>query len=233
MTPVETVPHLEWEEVRRRMRWAQGEHVALVGPTGAGKTTAALSLVQPDIRDGYVMLTSTKPHDSTLRKLGKQGWRTIKSWPPPADVRRIAFHAPLVDLEDGPVVGAALNKALRGAYRATSWCIVLDDLQNLIDVCGLGRIVRTLLLNGRSARISVVASTQRPRWVAREVWTQSTHLFIWRCVDADDLRALAGLGNADTKLVRSAVQSLNFEAHECLYVNTRTGFLAVTVIPES
>lgn len=229
--PPELADLIEWDELQRRMAWEQGDHVALVGPTKAGKTSAVMSIIQP--RD-WVLLLSTKPHDDTLKGLKRRGWDIIKKWPPPRaeDRQRVMLHAPIADLEDGPAVGAVIAKALRGAYKATGWCIVVDDMQALSDVCGLSRILRVLLLNARSSYVSLVCSTQRPRWVPREVWTQSTHLFIWRCNDADDLRALSGLGIADTARVRANVQILNWDAHECLYVNTRTGAIFRTILPK-
>lgn len=223
---IEMIP---WDNLPKAMGWSQGEHVALVGPTGAGKTTAATSLVE---QRRFVMLTSTKPQDPTLRMMRRHGWVTIDQWPPPPDVPRVILHAPLADLEtDPPRVGATIRRAINGAYKATSWCVVLDDLQALNTTCGLQRITSTLLVNARSSRVSCVVGTQRPRWVPREVWTQCTHLFIWRCVDADDLRALSGLGSADTKAVRATVAALDWDRHECLYVNTRTGRLARTIPP--
>lgn len=223
------VGRVDWSVMPRVMGWRQGEHVALVGPTGAGKTSAALTLAQ--LRR-YVALMSTKPKDSTIDHLRRQGWSVIPAWPPAATVTRVVVKAPLVNLRtDGPKVGAVIADALQGAYSAGSWCVILDDLQALMDTCGIARTCRLLLTNARSVGVSVVASTQRPRWVPREVWTQSTHLFIWRCTDADDLRALSGLGSADTATVRRAVAALDFRGYEVLYVNTRTGRLAVTVFP--
>lgn len=232
--PVEPVELVPWDQLRGSLRWQQGEHVALVGPTGAGKTTAALSLVElRRERGGFVGFLSTKPHDSTLGQLKRNGWRTVTDWPPAAGLSAVIVHAPLTSLADGPRVGAVIGRALDGMYRAGHWCVVMDDLQVLNDTCGLHRMTRMLLLNARSSKVSIVASTQRPRWVPREVWTQSTHLLIWRCVDADDLRALAGLGNADTDRVRATVRALDFDRHECLYVNTRSGRLARTVLPRN
>lgn len=224
-----TVPSVTWDALPSLMKWRQGEHVALVGPTGSGKTTAALSLIT--LRD-WVILFSTKPRDRTLRGLRRRGFRIIKAWPPPADTPRIMVHAPLVDLEkDPPVVGARVRDALNGAYKATSWTVVLDDLQAMNDTCGLARTTRVLLLNARSSGVTVIVGTQRPRWVPREVWTQCEHLFIWRCSDADDLRALAGLGSADSAMVRAVVTELDWDRRECLYVNARTGKLARVIFP--
>lgn len=227
------VREVDWSTLTREMRWRQDEHVALIGPTRCGKTTLLLSLVEAR---GHVLLTSTKAVDSTLRGLKRQGWTSIARWPAPATVRRVVLHAPLIDLRtDGPKVGATIAEGLQGAYRAGGWCIALDDLQALNTTCNLSRLTSMLLLNAASSNVAVVASTQRPRWVPREVWTQSTHLFIWRCNEREDLRALSGLGAADAAQVRAAVQSLQWGpktgAYQCLYVNTRTGDLAVTQPP--
>lgn len=231
MTDTDTavVPFVDWPQLAGLMDWRQGEHVALVGPTGAGKTTAALSLIE---RRGHVVMFSTKPADSTLTGLRRAGWRIIRQWPPPPESRRVLVHAPLADLDvDPPKVGRVIRAAINACYKAGRWCIVADDMQALNDTCGLARLMRVLLLNARSSDVSVVVGTQRPRWVPREVWTQCTHLLIWRCSDADDLRALSGLGNADTATIRATVAGLSWNDHETLYVNTRTGTLCRTIPP--
>src|SRR6185437_5983146 len=60
-----------------RARWRQGEHVALIGPTGSGKTGLASDLLA--IR-AYVVALAVKRHDDTLGMF--QGYKILKKWPP-------------------------------------------------------------------------------------------------------------------------------------------------------
>ncbi|MGY5107128.1 hypothetical protein, partial [Streptomyces sp. 900105245] len=72
------VPLVPWESFVPRFRWRQGEHVALIGPTGSGKTHAAFWLLP--MRD-YVCILATKPKDESLDRFGKKnGYRKLKEW---------------------------------------------------------------------------------------------------------------------------------------------------------
>src|SRR2546423_7655276 len=64
----------------------QGEHVAIVGQTGSGKSVLGLSLCKiiakrrgRDGRPARVVVLATKPRDDTITSLG---WPTVKKWPP-------------------------------------------------------------------------------------------------------------------------------------------------------
>lgn len=231
--PRRRVDHIKvpWSTFVSRFDWRQGEHIAVCGPTGMGKTTLILQLAP--MRQ-WTCIVATKPRDKTLDRLRRRHnpggrWRMIPEWPPLPTDRRVILWPRQLDLTRTEEVRLAVLDGLRAMYRATSWCIVLDDLQALTDTLNIGGAVRHLLLNGRSVGISVIGSTQRPRWVPRELWTQATHLFLGRTIDADDLKAISGIGHADPKAVRMIVQ--NLDRHEVLYVNTRTGMMCVTQAP--
>jgi hypothetical protein len=78
--------------------------------------------------------------------------------------------------------------------------------------------------------ISLVTSIQRPAWVPLEIYSQSTHLFIWRTNDESDLTRLSGLGAANNATARMVVE--NLEPYQVLYINTRTGEMARTRAPK-
>jgi hypothetical protein len=204
--------------------WRQGEHVGLVGPTGAGKTTLALQLLRA--RD-YVVILASKPRDRTLSGLRREGYTILRAWPPPNDqVHRVVLWPKWRNRTDTPAQAAAFRYALDRITEAGSWCVFADDTQHLTDTLGLRSDLRTMWTMARALGISVVGGTQRPRWVPREMWGNSTHLFLWQANDRDDIRALAGLGAANTDAIRSTVEQL--PPYHALYVNTRTGGL-VTV----
>lgn len=224
-SPPADVPVVPWPAFLGGLRseWRQGEHVAIVGPTGRGKTTLALAILP--VRD-WVTIVATKPKDRTLAGLRRSGWRIIRAWPPPVGVRRVILWPAWRGPRDTARQADAIATALDTMYESGGWAILLDDLQYLMDELRLGSRVTTLLHMARSLNLSVVASTQRPRWVPVSVWNQSTHLFIFGTKDAEDLKRLGGLGGLDARVIRDAVA--NLDRHQVLYVNTRTGYLAIT-----
>lgn len=225
----EPIPRVPWSEFIARIDWRQGEHVALVGPTGRGKTTLALALLPK--RD-WVVILGTKPKDSTLNGLsGRRGSFTrISSWPPPNDrISRVLLWPPWRNIADKFTQARTLRHALGSIVAEGGWCIFADDVQYLNDELRLGDVLQTIWLMARSLGVSLVAATQRPRHVPRVMWTQSTHLFIWGTRDADDLKQLGGLGGVDAGRIRAEVAELG--KHDVLYVNARTGALAVTRAP--
>lgn len=222
-----TAPLLGWDEFYDRFDWAQGEHVALVGPTGQGKTTLALSILP---KRGHVVMIGTKPKDRTLEGLRKLGWQRIPQWPPAPGRKRVIVWPKWRGEADSPNQARVITETIDQAFRAHNWCIFMDDVQYLTEYLGLGRLIRMVQLQGRSIGVSNMTATQRPVRAPREMFTMSTHLFIWGTRDADDLKSLSGLGGMDSHTVRRWVA--NLEKHEVLYLHTRDGTLLRTKAPQ-
>lgn len=220
------VPFVPWAEFLPRFRWKQGEHVALIGPTGQGKTTLALELLP---RRDWTLVLGTKPKDSTLERLTKRGggYVKVRDWPPPhAGANRVVLWPRWETPADDKRQRDALEAGLMSVFAARSWCVFADDVQYLTEHLKMRRLLQSLWLQARSLGISVVAATQRPRIAPLEMFNQSSHLFLWQTADDEDLRRLGGLGGLSSKAIRSVVAGL--PRHHALYVNTRDGNLVVT-----
>ena len=232
------VPVVTWADFLADFRWRQGEHVSLIGPTGAGKTTLALALLP--MRD-YVTVLGTKPKDSTLDKLvTRDHYDKLTAWPKRGPrtygVRMsdgtertrasVVLWPPFRAAGDKQRQADVFDHALGEMFAAGSWCIFADEVFYLCKELGLEQHLTTIWTQGRSLGLSLVAGTQRPAFVPLYLYDQATHLFLWNDNDETNLRRVGGLGGLSAAKVRAIVAALPH--HAVLYVNTRTRRLAVT-----
>lgn len=213
-------PVVEWTDFVSAFTWNQGEHIAMIGPTGSGKTTLALHLL--DIRT-YITVLATKPKDSTLDNLLNSGYRKMEVWKDydPVRVPKRLIWPDATDLYSAVRQQRAFRTAMHHMYRQGGWCIYIDELWFIVHHLKLELEVKTFLQQSRSINISLVALTQRPAHVPLEVYDQSTHLFFWLDNDERNLKRLSGISWKNAKDVQRLIAGL--ERHQVLYINTRTG----------
>lgn len=230
---VDTPPRVAWDKFLPSLGWRQGEHVSLIGPTGGGKSTLALALLP---YRQHVIVLATKPADDTLEGLKLEGYQHSQGWPAPRvfprRTRILVWPTPKRNRMVQESAEAwerrqrvAFDGVLRDAFTQGAWCLYMDELRYLTDL-GFGRQIERYWQQGRALNISVVACAQRPAHVPLSMYSQATHLFLWRTNDETDLRRLGGIGFADSKQIRETVARL--ELFDVLYVNSRTGRMAVT-----
>src|SRR4051812_34821067 len=70
------VRDLSWSDAVEAMDWRQGEHVTLIGPTGAGKTELTTHLLQGK---KWVVFLGTKKKDTTQDALKGMGYQVIET----------------------------------------------------------------------------------------------------------------------------------------------------------
>ena len=176
--------------------WHPGQHVALIGPTGTGKSTFAGHILQ--LRK-WVMALDPKGGDSTL---AKAGFERCARWPPPRSVwDRIAEGKP-VRLVVGPVVHttedrrkliAVQRAALKGAFDAGGWTVYVDEFQLAADrrLMGLHLESETLLIAARDKGVSFVSAYQAPSWVPTAASRQATWVVAWPTRDEAVIKRIA------------------------------------------
>lgn len=196
--------------------WKPGEHVALVGPTGMGKTTLACGILP--LRK-YVLAFDPKSGDSTLASLKRYGFERCSSWPPPRELRRRIekgeparlIVGPLVrNKEDLPKQKAVFTAALDGAFDEGGWSVYIDELQLMADRRMLGLTVgmERILIAARDRGVSMISSFQRPANVPRAASDQSTWIAVWATRDVDVVNRLAEMVGRPKAEIRGAVSGL-------------------------
>lgn len=114
-------------------------------------------------------------------------------------------------------------------YIEGGWNLFLDEGWFMTQMLGLGEQIKVYLLQARSLDISLITCTQRPVSVPTELWDQSTHIFLFRENDERNLERVGGMAWNNSLAVRHMVA--NLEAHQFLYINTRTGEMFRTRVP--
>lgn len=235
--PVEIPPFVRWPEFHAFLddHWEAGEHLSVVAMTGAGKTTFIREVI--DIR-GYTVIIGNKQLDDSLypplhpklRELGFQvidGSRGQEFDPTNLEHPRVVFYCPLTGSAkaDEDRQREQIRKVLTDLYRVPGWCVVVDEVSYLSKDLGLDRQLNALWREGRSKGTTVVAGTQRPVNVPRNMWEMATHFCLFKISGKDDRDTATGyLGD---------YQGVAFETtkmlppRELLYVDKVAGDIAM------
>lgn len=221
----EAVP---WADHLAAWRWEQGDHVTLIGPTKAGKTTLAGAIL-PE-RD-YVIGFACKRRDPTLDAIIRDHrYRVVSRWDEvghrrggdrvilwPGRPSRWRLRDPDPDRFEADQY-REFRAALRGIYMEGAWTVWLDELTYVAGYLNLGRDVDRLYRQGRSDGVSMVGSTQQPVNVPRNTFDQLMHLYLWRMRDAQRVRRCAEIsGSVDPARLQSVLGGL--APHEVCYVD--------------
>jgi len=192
------------------VRWRQGEHVAVVGRTGSGKTYLIGKLTA--LRQ-YVVIFRTKPD----RKIKFPGFVTVRRAAAMDHWRseRLLLEP---DYRRQAVEGYGM---LERAWRDGGWTIVVDENWYAEKLLGLQSYVIRLLTQGRSKDISIVVGMQRPVDITRFALSEITHLFVFRC-EGRDLKF--SLKDSTTESIVPAVR--NLRGHDYVYYNAAKQIIA-------
>lgn len=193
--------------------------MTIIGPTGAGKTTLALALAP--IRD-YSIIVATKPRDATLRRWARDsGYEIIRDWPPRLGQSKVILWPRIDRPQDVGRQGAEIARALEGIYTAGGWSVVIDEVRYVGETLRCWDLLQLLWLQGRSLGVSVVACTQRPRWIPLEAYDQASHLFLFRDPDPQNSYRMIEMTGIASAELRECLASLG--RHDMLYVDLRRG----------
>lgn len=206
-----------WEDFTAWFKevWAPGHHMAFIGPTGTGKSTAMVGILP--LRK-YVIAIDPKGGDDTLKALLQHGF--IESdWPPKRQVWK--------DIEDGKparlVLGSRVNarselpklrnqiaKCLGDVWDQRNWTVYIDELQIATDrrLMGLGAYVERNLIAARTRGISFVGSFQQPVWVPPSMAKMSRWFATFYTRDIDTVNRIAEMAGRPKEEIRGMVKGL-------------------------
>lgn len=215
-------PPIEADAPKPPVYWRVGEHAAVVGTTGTGKTYLVSKLV--DYRTNVVVLR-TKPDDIefTYKDTKQDGsvveipypvFRTSKAMD---DWRnnRILIRP---KYEEQP---RECYDVLEKVWKMGRWTIVVDEFF-YVQRLGLMRPLERLLTQGRSKRISLVLGMQRPVQVTRFALSEITHLFAFR-IEGRDLRTLKDSTHPDIFEPTKSLEKYQFMHYHVPTKSTRIG----------
>lgn len=221
-----TAQRQSWDDFHGDMEWRQGEHVSIIGPTGRGKTTLGLALVE---QRRFVVIVATKPEDETLEQMGKRDWWITEEWRAgmAAYAGHVIFWPTLRKPDDVKEQQRKITALFDSLFREKRWTVYVDEAWYVNRVLGLERVLELYWQQARSLKISLVAGTQRPAHVPLLMYDQPTHLFFFRDNDPVNLKRIGGIGGMNPLQIRERIESLE-SPHDFLYVNTRTGRQAIS-----
>lgn len=222
-------PEVPWELLRPRLQeaWKPGQHIAIFGPNGYGKTTVAVEL--GELPPVPTILVVTKRRDRLISELPRRGWtltRTLEQTKHALDRKpgeryfgrgadgtpeRIVFWPTATGgLElRRKKLRTIIEQLLDWVYEHGQLVLIVDEGIFLIRNLRQGEQVEMILHEARAGGVSLVLLGQRPAWFPHSVYSAPTYLFFFSTNDRDDLKRLADMGGSiDPDPLREELQLL-------------------------
>jgi hypothetical protein len=223
---------LPWDQFLRYMAdvWKPGQHIAMIGPTGEGKTTFAAGLLK--LRK-YVLALDPKGEDETLTASGFERvyhlpnrdldlswqvrhWDSVRQWnrihqriAEDYDAR-IIIGGPARTMEQDAANQKLMLESFQYAREAGGWTVYVDEFELISSqrMFNLGRWVERMLISARREGTSVVTSYQAQAWVSKHASRQARFAVIWPTGDRDMIKNVAQSMGRDWKQLAAAVDEL-------------------------
>lgn len=231
---VPEVPWTEWwPSFQRRYRATRenAQHVTILGPTGTGKSTLAMQVAS--LRP-YVGVLCAKPRDRHMERMLKAGgYRRVDVLPESgAGVKRVFIWPPNRGERDWPKMKSAYLSAFDHAYEVGVWHLLIDEAHFMAESLGMYRRIKGAYQMGRSNGHGIILAAQRPAWLPRDIYSSADHLLVFGTNDSADLKSISGLNGVNDRTVRDIVAGLDRESRTFLHVDTKSGNLTITRMPE-
>lgn len=215
-------------------RHTQGEHVSIFGPTGLGKTTVALDVVQGfhDLGGACIILTNKKKDEGITKFIAAnpRDWSRIKDWPPQYGDR---VKNGLVLWPDYPGMSPAgrrrvaqiFHKALNDLMHQGAWYVYLDEANYLVEQLKLKTDLDEMWQQSRSNDLSIIAGAQRPVWISKGMTTQQKWVLAFRPDEAEEGQAV-GKSLGSSQRWAPILEKVPFRKFICYYSPQRKYYLS-------
>ena len=161
--------------------WSPGQHLAVIGETGSGKSTLVSKVLLPTRTYFVVMRTKMDDVRFPVQIVTKHA-RTI------ADQRYDR-----IELRPEPkrsTQAAELQKAYELVYKQGGWTVYNDERFYIEDILRIKEPLNMLTTQGRGKKLTMVDGAQRPTGISRFVLSQATHVVCFG-IEPEDARTLA------------------------------------------
>jgi len=211
-----------------------GQHVAIMGPTGSGKTTIAYELLNEVATPKLpAIVLVMKPRDPVVKDFSKStGFRTTQRWPPVIGraynekgggfgkrQRGWVFwprHSLTSIKRDDRMLAVEFRRVLNECYRKGDRIVFADEIVGLSKELGLEDELNAIWMRGKSMGCGMWAATQRPFHAPLNMYSQSEHLVIFKDPDQRSVDRFKQIGGVEPEFVEVAVREL--QRHEFLYI---------------
>ena len=210
---------MEWSAFERSFRWAQGEHVAMIAPTGAGKTTLIKKLLP--YRKANIVF-GTKIADKVYSQMLRMGFKRVESMSDvkPWDKNILLWPKQRKTIPETVLAQRnAFHDAMDTIARQKAWSLWVDESKYVSEFLRLKTELTYCLEQLRSVNGTVICGAQRPVYLSPSVLPSATHVFLWKTTHREDAKKLSDMGGVDAHAVFEEAKTL--DSHEFLYIRTR------------
>lgn len=197
-----------------RRTWKQGQHIAIMGRTGRGKTTLVRDVAA--VRE-WVAVAAIKRKDETLTLFPKVGYKVIAKWPPAYGLQRVVLWAKPKSLYDMTEQQKQMRLMLGDVYKNGGWTLVFDDVARVANALGFKREIAMMLNEARSQFSSIICNMTQPSSVTQaipsETWRQVRFHLVFFYRVGRDLEAIAdivGYSKTELKKMMSLLKPFDF-----------------------
>ena len=157
------------------------DRTAVIGATGTGKTVFGAWLLSKQRFDRRPWVAVDFKHEELWDMVGSPPMRPLKVGSMPG--KRGLYHMEIQPWDDD-----ALEDWLRKVWSHGNIGLFIDEV-SLVPTRGA---FSAILRQGRSLRIPVIACSQRPANVDREVWSEANYISVFRLDDIRDYKIIQG-----------------------------------------